>query len=130
MALLNNSNLSLNEIRLKAQDVFLRNPSNEKAKKLFIQAFVTELIKEEENKFDLFGFQPTSQISGKEKLQKDLSTSTVTQKSVVDPPFGMKAALCFGELEEFQLEVLDLIENEGLSDETKKILNFEKNVMP
>ncbi len=46
MALLNNSNLSLNEIRLKAQDVFLRNPSNEKAKKLFIQAFVTELIKE------------------------------------------------------------------------------------
>lgn len=130
MALLNNSNLSLNEIRLKAQEVFLRNPSNEKARKLFIQAFVTELIKEEDNKFDLFGFQPTIEPTGKEKIQKDLSTSTVIQRSVVDPPFGMKAALCFGELDQFQLEILDLIENEGLTDETKKILNFQKDYMP
>jgi len=130
MALIKNGKISLEEIRLKAQEAFLRNPLNETAKKLFIQAFTTELLKEEDNKFDLFGFEPDATTTGKEKIEKDLAGSTVVQRSVVDPPFGMKAALCFGELEEFQLEVLDLIENEGVTDETKKILNFQKDYMP
>lgn len=113
----------INEVFLKAQKVFLDNPTNKKAKNLFIEAFVKKILSEDQNEFDLLSI-------GKDKIQDDLKKSDVEQKTVLDPKFGMKAAICFESLPLFQLEIIDLIESDGLTDETKKILGFDKNYQP
>ena len=68
MAIINNNSISLNEIRLKAQEIFLSNPFDERAKKVFLEACLKEIIKEDDNFFDLFGASLDAGLSPEEKL--------------------------------------------------------------
>lgn len=117
-----NSSVSLLEIRKRAQDLFLKNPLNEKARKIFLEAFVTKILNEEEDKFNLFGFDPS--------FENNIIQSELNEKEIIDPDFGLKASLCFGEVEEFQFELLKQIEKEGLTDDTKNILDPNKKYFP
>ena len=77
MAIINNNSISLNEIRLKAQEIFLSNPFDERAKKVFLEACLKEIIKEDDNFFDLFGASLDAGLSPEEKLEKQISASSV-----------------------------------------------------
>ncbi len=120
MAIMKNNIISLNEIRLKAQEIFLSNPFDERARKVFLEACLKEIIKEEDNSFDLFGASLEAGVSPEEKLKKQIAGSFVQeQRNVVDPAFGMKAAICLGEATEFQKYMLKSIEDMDLEDEDK-----------
>lgn len=120
MAIMKNNSISLNEIRLKAQEIFLSNPFDERARKVFLEACLKEIIKEEDNFFDLFGTSLEAGLSPEEKLKKQIAGSFVQeQRNVVDPSFGMKAAMCLGEATEFQKYMLKSIEDMDLEDEDK-----------
>ena len=86
MAIMKNNSISLNEIRLKAQEIFLSNPFDERARKVFLEACLKEIIKEEDNFFDLFGASLEAGLSPEEKLKKQIAGSFVQeQRNVVDP---------------------------------------------
>jgi len=120
MAILNNNKISLNEIRLKAQEIFLTNPFNAKAKKVFLEACLKELVKEDDS-FDLFG-APLD--GGEDDFRKKISGSYVQeQRNVVDPSFGMKAAMCLGEATELQNYMLKFIEDMGYGNTDNSVLD-------
>jgi len=124
MAIINNNSISLNEIRLKAQEIFLSNPFNERAKKVFLEACLKEIVKENDNFFDLFGASLDAGLSPEEKLEKQISASSVQeQRNVVDPSFGMKAAMCLGEATEFQKYLLKSMQNMGADSEEQSSLD-------
>lgn len=110
----------IDQIFIRAQNAFLSNPLNEEAKRLFKKSFELKMLREQDEKFDIFGFEKELDI------EKELQTSTLIQKSVIDPPFGMKAALCLGSVNEFQKELIAIIESLGYTDEVKTILNLDE----
>ena len=126
MAIINNNNISLNEIRLKAQEIFLSNPFDERARKVFLEACLKEIVKEDDNFFDLFGSALDAGLSPEEKLEKQIAGSYVQeQKNVIDPSFGMKAAMCLGEATEFQKYMLKSIEDMGIESEDQSSVDPE-----
>lgn len=113
MSVIKSNSISLKDIILKAQSAFLRNPLNEEAKNLFIKAFKTQILKEDEEKFDLFGMK----LDPKEEITKQLESSELIQRSVEDPSFGMKAAMCLGEATDFQKYMIKYMEDMGFETE-------------
>lgn len=120
---MSNSKLLIEEVFVKAQQVFFRNPTNEKAKKLFIDACKQKILSEAEEKFNLFGLN-------KKDVEQKLSSSEILQKEVLDPPFGLKVAMCFGELTEYEHMLVDYMENYGIDEEDKKLLGFQNTYFP
>ena len=115
-----NNRISLNEIKLKAQEIFLSNPFNERAKKVFLEACLKELVKEDDS-FNLFG-APLD--GGEDDFRKKISGSYVQeQRNVVDPSFGMKAAMCLGEATELQKYMLKFIEDMGYGNAEDSIID-------
>jgi len=131
MAIMKNNIIILNEIRLKAQEIFLSNPFDERARKVFLEACLKQIIKEEDDSFDLFSAPLDGGLSSQEKLIKQIAGSFVeNQRSVVDPAFGMKAAICFGEATEFQKYMLKSIEDMNFESEENSTVNPEAIYSP
>lgn len=119
-----NKTMTIDQIVIKAQKVFLTDPLNEEAKNLFIKSYRTKLLRESDEKFDLFG------LAKQEFSDEDLKKIELVERKVDDPPFGMKASICFGSLNQFYSEIINEIENENISEEMQKTLDIETIVGP
>lgn len=114
----------LKEIRDRAFKTYINDPLNEESRKLFFESnklfLTTERDEEDEEDFEFSNSSSDDENSGFDIFSDDDSVDTagaesplrkvkLIQRNPVDPPFGLKAALCFDSVSSYEKSVIQSI---------------------